>query len=220
MQVYMSYLINFVERTLGMTDYVMPLAVIIVCSAVLAGVLGFLMDKFGRKHFFIPLVAAAVIGTLGIYLLKFLGTSDTAALLGMLIPVGIVTMTAELSVSGLFVSSFRDYIPKGKEGCFQGIRMFLFVLLPMIIGPAIGNAIIDRYGWYTFSETMGEDMRRGRACLPSVTRKRKRPPPTKCTKTKLKATFPHNKRGDQTDNKRHGERGAPRARSVRVPEMR
>ena len=83
MQVYMSYLINFVERTLGMTDYVMPLAVIIVCSAVLAGVLGFLMDKFGRKHFFIPLVAAAVIGTLGIYLLKFLGTSDTAALLGM-----------------------------------------------------------------------------------------------------------------------------------------
>ena len=72
MQVYMSYLINFVERTLGMTDYVMPLAVIIVCSAVLAGVLGFLIDKFGRKHFFIPLVAAAVIGTLGIYLLKFL----------------------------------------------------------------------------------------------------------------------------------------------------
>ena len=23
---------------------------------------------------------------------------------------------------------------------------------------AIGNAIIDRYGWYTFSETMGEDI--------------------------------------------------------------
>lgn len=158
MQVYMSYLINFVERTLGMRDYVMPLAVIIVCSAVLAGVLGFLMDKFGRKHFFIPLVVAAVVGTLGIYLLKFLGTSDTAALLGMLIPVGIVTMTAELSVSGVFVSSFRDYIPKGKEGCFQGIRMFLFVLLPMIIGPAIGNAIIDSSGWYDWYEPMGEEV--------------------------------------------------------------
>ena len=148
MQVYMSYLINFVERTLGMRDYVMPLAVIIVSSAVLAGLIGFLMDKFGRKHFFIPLVAAAVIGTLGIYLLQFLGTSDTAALLGMLIPVGIVTMTAELSVSGLFVSSFRDYIPKGKEG----------VLLPMIIGPAIGNAIIDSSGWYDWYEPMGEEV--------------------------------------------------------------
>lgn len=158
MQVYMSYLINFVERTLGMQDYVMPLAVIIVSSAVLAGLIGFLMDKFGRKHFFIPLVVAAVVGTLGIYLLKFLGTSDTAALLGMLIPVGIVTMTAELSVSGVFVSSFRDYIPKGKEGCFQGIRMFLFVLLPMIIGPAIGNAIIDSSGWYGWYEPMGEEV--------------------------------------------------------------
>jgi len=98
------------------------------------------------------------VGTLGIYLLKFLGTSDTAALLGMLIPVGIVTMTAELSVSGVFVSSFRDYIPKGKEGCFQGIRMFLFVLLPMIIGPAIGNAIIDSSGWYGWYEPMGEEV--------------------------------------------------------------
>ena len=36
--------------------------------------------------------------------------------------------------------------------------MFLFVLLPMIIGPAIGNAIIDEYGWYTYSETMGEEI--------------------------------------------------------------
>ena len=135
-----------------------PHLLTLLSSAVLAGLLGFLMDKFGRKQFFIPLVLAAVIGTLGIYLLKFVGTGDTAALLGMLIPVGIVTMTAELSVSGLFVSSFRDYIPKGKEGCFQGIRMFLFVLLPMIIGPAIGNAIIDAYGWYSVSEITGEEI--------------------------------------------------------------
>ena len=81
-----------------------------------------------------------------------------SALLGVLIVVGIVTMATELAVSGLFVSSFRDYIPKGKEGCFQGIRMFLFVLLPMIIGPAIGGAIIDEYGWYTVSEITGEEI--------------------------------------------------------------
>lgn len=41
MQVYMSYLINFVERTLGMQDYVLPLGIIIVCAALLAGLLGF-----------------------------------------------------------------------------------------------------------------------------------------------------------------------------------
>lgn len=155
MQVYMSYLINFVERTLGMMDYVVPLGVIIVCAAAIAGLLGFLMDKFGKFHFYIPIVILSVLGTLSIYLLKFVPAS---AILGILIVVGIVTMASELSISGLFVSSFRDYIPKGKEGCFQGIRMFLFVMLPMIIGPAISNAIIDKYGWYTADPLTGEVM--------------------------------------------------------------
>lgn len=156
MQIYMSYLINFVERTLGMTDYVMPLAIIIVCAAAAAGLLGFIMDKFGKKHFYIPLVFTTVIGTFGIYCLKFVGTENTASLLGLLIPAGIVTMSSELAISGVFVSSFRDYIPKGKEGCFQGIRMFLFVLLPMIIGPAIGNAIVNTWGWQADTVVGGE----------------------------------------------------------------
>lgn len=155
MQVYMSYLINFVERTLGMTDYVLPLGVIIVSSAVIAGLLGFLMDKFGKYHFYIPIVILSVLGTLSIYFLRFVPSS---ALLGILIVVGIVTMASELSISGLFVSSFRDYIPKGKEGCFQGIRMFMFVMLPMIIGSAIGSAIINKYGWYTISPITGEEI--------------------------------------------------------------
>ena len=155
MQVYMSYLINFVERTLGMQDYVLPLGIIIVCAALLAGLLGFLMDKFGKYYFYIPVVLLCVLGTLSIYMVQAV---PATARLGVLIVVGIVTMATELAVSGLFVSSFRDYIPKGKEGCFQGIRMFLFVLLPMIIGPAIGGAIIDEYGWYTVSEITGEEI--------------------------------------------------------------
>ncbi len=156
MQVYMSYLINFVERTLNLPGgYIIPLGVIIVCAAILAGVLGFLMDKFGKYHFYIPLVVACVVGTLCIYLMKFV---PAQGVMPMLIIAGIVTMACELSISGLFVSSFRDYIPKGKEGCFQGIRMFLFVMLPMIIGPAVGNAIINEYGWYDVFAATGEEM--------------------------------------------------------------
>ena len=153
MQVYMSYLINFVERTLGMTDYVVPLGVIIVCAALLAGLLGFLMDKFGKYYFYIPVVLCGVVGTLSIYFLRYV---PFEALMAPLIIAGVVTMASELAISGLFVSSFRDYIPKGKEGCFQGIRMFLFVMLPMIIGPAIGNAIIDAYGFYAVHPETGE----------------------------------------------------------------
>ena len=45
-QTFMSYLINFITKTLGITDYMLPLAVVIVLSAIITGVTGFLFDKF------------------------------------------------------------------------------------------------------------------------------------------------------------------------------
>ena len=36
-------------------------------------------------------------------------------------------------------ASVRDFTPEDKAGQFQGIRMIFYVLLPMVIGPALGN---------------------------------------------------------------------------------
>lgn len=36
-------------------------------------------------------------------------------------------------------ASIRDFTPEGKAGMFQGVRMIFVVLLPMIIGPALGE---------------------------------------------------------------------------------
>ena len=36
-------------------------------------------------------------------------------------------------------ASVRDFTPESKAGQFQGIRMIFYVLLPMVIGPAIGS---------------------------------------------------------------------------------
>ena len=47
-----------------------------------------------------------------------------------------------LVMAGLFTASYRDYIPKGKEGLFQGCRMVMYVLVPMIIGPIAAQIII------------------------------------------------------------------------------
>ena len=33
----------------------------------------------------------------------------------------------------------RDFIPEDKVGLFQGIRMIFFVLIPMVVGPWIGD---------------------------------------------------------------------------------
>lgn len=137
-QIFMSYLINFITKTLGITDYLMPLAVVIVGVAVIAGVAGVLFDKFGRKNFYIPLLAIVVAGMLLIYFMKFIPSS---AYLALLIVGGMLLLGSTMALSAGLSSTFQDYIPKGYEGRFQGVRMTFQVLIPMIIGPIISLII-------------------------------------------------------------------------------
>ena len=56
-------------------------------------------------------------------------------------------MGAILSLTGALQSAFQDYIPKGYEGRFQGVRMCFMVMVPMIIGPVISMIIgLDAMG--------------------------------------------------------------------------
>lgn len=144
-QTFFSYLMNFVIRTLGFGDgFVIPVAVIIVGAAVLTGVCGALLDRLGRKHFYLPLLALTVIGTLSMYMLRFL---SGGALTAVLYIGGILMMGGILSLTGALTAAFQDYIPKGYEGRFQGVRMCFMVLLPMIVGPIISLIIgLDAMG--------------------------------------------------------------------------
>lgn len=142
-QTFMSYLINFITVTLGITDYMLPLGVVIVVSAIVTGVMGVLFDKFGRKAFYIPLTCVVVLGTLLVYLTKFMGES---AYLPMLYVGGVIMLGSMLCTSGALMSAFQDYIPDGFEGRFQGVRMCFTVLVPMVVGPIIALCIgIDSF---------------------------------------------------------------------------
>ena len=144
-QTFFSYLMNFVIRTLGYGDgFILPVAVIIVGAAVFTGVCGVLLDKWGRKHFLLPLLALVVLGTLSMYLLKFVGGALATVLLYV---GGVLMMGAILSLTGALTAAFRDYTPAGYEGRFQGVRMCFVVLIPMIIGPIISMIIgLDAMG--------------------------------------------------------------------------
>lgn len=137
-QVFMSYLINFVVKTLGITDYLIPLAIVIIGSSAVTAVLGILFDKFGRKSFFMPILFIIVAGTFIIYIMKFMPSS---VYLPLLYIGGIMMLGGMLSMIGALNSTFQDYIPKGTEGRFQGVRMCFTVMVPMIIGPIITLAI-------------------------------------------------------------------------------
>ena len=57
----------------------------------------------------------------------------------------VVSLSAIAAVLTTFVmgiqfnAAIKDFIPEGKAGLFQGIRMIFFVLIPMVLGPAIGD---------------------------------------------------------------------------------
>ena len=42
----------------------------------------------------------------------------------------------------VFGAMIRDNTPENKAGMFQGLRIFAQVLIPGIIGPAIGSAVL------------------------------------------------------------------------------
>ncbi len=137
-QTFMSYIISFITVTLGITDYALPFGIVVVASALITAFAGVLYDKFGRKHFYIPLAIFAAVGTFLIYAMKFM---DSSAYLPMLYLGGVIMLGANLSLYGGLQATFQDYIPKGMEGRFQGVRMCFMVLIPMIVGPLISLSV-------------------------------------------------------------------------------
>lgn len=144
-QTFFSYLINFMIVTLGLGDgFVIPMAVIIIGAAAFTGIAGILFDRWGRKHFYYPLLAIMIFGILSFWLIQFTsGFLKNVILYGG----GVLMMGGILSLTGALTSSFQDHLPSGTEGRFQGVRMCFMVLIPMIIGPIISLMIgLDAMG--------------------------------------------------------------------------
>ncbi|MCM1115787.1 MAG: MFS transporter [Clostridium sp.] len=144
-QIYVNYLFNIVEGTLKIKDYIIPVGIIMVVAAVISVIVSTAMDKYGKKHFYYPTIAAGIIGCIVLWSAKFLIDKNETALIAVLIIGGILVIGVSLIMAGLFTATYRDYIPEGKEGLFQGCRMVMYVLVPMIIGPIFSQIIINGF---------------------------------------------------------------------------
>jgi MFS family permease len=78
------------------------------------------------------------IGLFAMYFSRGMGKLPTLILFGIS---GFVMICGYIFISALAGSLVRDYTPKGEVGKLQGIRMVFSVLIPMILGPMIGNGI-------------------------------------------------------------------------------
>ncbi len=132
-QTYMPYLILYYEKSLGMTDYVLIMAPAIIIAAVITAFYGKLFDMTGFKTSVMPTLLLLMAG----YVLLFFGRATPVVFAGSLL-----MMTGYLTGMSIFGAMIRSLIPENKAGQFQGVRIIGQVLIPGIIGPSIGAAVL------------------------------------------------------------------------------
>ena len=133
-QTYMPYLILYYEVSLGMANYVLIMAPAMILAAIVTAFWGRVYD---RKGFQFAALAALISLNAGFVILYFSRTTIPVFLGSLLM------MCGYLSGMAVFGAYVRDFTPEGKSGQFQGLRIFSQVLVPGVIGPAIGAAVLS-----------------------------------------------------------------------------
>ena len=132
-QIFMPYLIIYYEKSLGMSDYVFIMAPAIVVASVFTALWGKVYDKRGFTFAALVCVFSLAAG----YVALFFTRTTAPVFVGSLL-----MMCGYLAGMAVFGAIIRDYTPAGKAGMFQGLRIFSQVLIPGVIGPAIGAAVL------------------------------------------------------------------------------
>lgn len=152
-QIFFPYLLIYLDHAFGiqvtdllgmLTGPVIVVAVIVIIAAV-AGIIGFgkLTDKLGKKN---SILIANALFVIGLVAVGFIHNKKYLLF-------GALPLLAGYGLMGILLNStVRDYTPEDKAGLFQGIRMIFFVLIPMLVGPAIGDGVCKIVSGATFVE--------------------------------------------------------------------
>jgi MFS family permease len=132
-QIFMPYLILYYTVSLQMTDYVFIMAPAIILAALFTVFFGRLYDKLKFRASVLPTLALLCLG----YVLLFIFKVKALVFAGSLL-----MMCGYLAGSAVFGAAIRDLTPENRAGAFQGLRILAQVLIPGVIGPAIGAAVL------------------------------------------------------------------------------
>lgn len=136
-QVFFPYFIIYLQTYLAIDAYAVVLGIALVVASVASVAFGGVIDKVGKLKFVLP---AAIVMLAGLVMMYF------ARGFWFVIVAGAIMMSGYMLVTAALSGTIRDYTPRDKIGHFQGIRMIFAVMLPMIIGPFIGSAVIKGSG--------------------------------------------------------------------------
>ena len=132
-QIFMPYLILYYTVSLGMENYVLIMAPAILLAAVFTALWGRVYDRLGFGRSVIPALGLLMVG----YLILLFFRQTALVFVGSLL-----MMCGYLSGMAVFGAIIRDRTPKNRSGMFQGLRIVGQVLIPGLIGPMIGSAVL------------------------------------------------------------------------------
>lgn len=132
-QVFIPYLIIYIQRYLKIDGYAIVLASVLILASVISVLGGRVIDRVGKVRAILPAVGVMIVGLVGMFFAR-----DMLAV----IVVGTVMMGGFMLSAAAFGSSVRDATPADRVGMVQGLRMIAMVLIPMVLGPFIGAAVI------------------------------------------------------------------------------
>ena len=132
-QIYMPYLILYYNVSLKMDNYVLIMAPAIIVAAVFTAIYGRTYDKKGFAVAIMPALGLLMAGFVLLYLFK----STALVFVGSLL-----MMCGYLAGMAVFGAMLRDYTPQNRAGMFQGLRIVGQVLVPGVIGPAVGAWVL------------------------------------------------------------------------------
>ena len=131
--IFMPYLILYYTVSLGMDNYVLLFAPAIILAAAFTFFYGKVYDRKGFRVSVLPPLGLLMGGFLVLFFFKntalvFAGT--------------LIMLCGYLSGMAVFGAMLRDRTPEKKAGMFQGQRIIGQVLIPGVIGPAIGAWVL------------------------------------------------------------------------------
>jgi len=131
--IFMPYLILYYTEALGMDNYVLIFAPAIVLAAVFTALYGRVYDHRGFQKA-VPLPLGLLMAG---YVVLYCFRATVPVFLGSL-----AMMCGYLGTGAMLGALVRDQTPVGRAGMFQGQRIIHQVLLPGVIGPIIGAAVL------------------------------------------------------------------------------
>ena len=144
LQVFMPYFILYVQDVLLIQGdaFTISLGIVLLGASAITIVFGLFMDKIGKNKIMIP---GLIVGAIGGAIIFFVPVGVAFTQPGLIIG-GIILMTGYLVSTAVLGAKVRDYTPVKEVGLFQGVRMIFVVLIPMIIGPLIGDSLCKSMG--------------------------------------------------------------------------